>query len=60
MGTLEDPWLRCNERKIFSAVESMPAQNSVMGRFQLSFRRCRMALDFVVFFVLAVTARAVA
>jgi len=37
--------LRCNDRRSFSAVESMPPQNSLIGLFQLSIRRRRMALD---------------
>ena len=37
--------LRCNDRKSFSVVTSMPAQNSLIAPFQLSIRRRRMALD---------------
>ena len=52
--------LRSNDRRSFSVVESRPGKNSLIGLFQLSIRRCRMDLDLTMFFVLAVTARAVA
>jgi len=52
--------LRCNDRRSFCVVQSIPVENSLIGQFQLSIRRCRMALGFATFLVLAVTARAVA